>query len=104
MPKKISMVIGFAIVTILTALSFSNQAFARPGGWVIDTGVFARHEAQLGKILGGQEAQLGKVLAGQLGKVLAGQLGKVLAGHEPQLGELDGAGKPTILAPHHGTQ
>jgi hypothetical protein len=46
MRKKTSMVIGIAIATILTtyisAVTLSNQAFAQPGGWVIDTGVFAR--------------------------------------------------------------
>jgi hypothetical protein len=82
MHKKTSTVIGLAIATILTAyisaLTVSNQAFARginSGGQVVGQEVNTRvtdavtqanvkvlgQEAEVGKILAGHEAQLGKV-------------------------------------------
>src|ERR1051326_6645497 len=54
-----SKVLAFAIATILTAsvlaLTLSNQAFAQPGRWILDTGVLGHiHQTQFGKELAGQ--------------------------------------------------
>ena len=90
MRKETSKILGLAIATVLTAyisaLSFSHQAFAQPGRWIVDTGVLGHiHQTQHGKVLAEQTTKsvLGDVCLSCWNGLAAheAQQGKELAGN-----------------------